>query len=72
MTEVKAEGNILNSEKYPDIKDNTINLAIPCHTDEEEKQTIDSFKSVCNIDQFNQFRIKHHLNGYFTVFQQKL
>jgi hypothetical protein len=31
MTEVKAEGNILNPKKYPDILGNTVNLVIPCH-----------------------------------------
>lgn len=36
MTEVLAEGNILNSVKYPQIKDNTLNFLIPCHSKEEE------------------------------------
>jgi hypothetical protein len=30
MTEVKTEGNILNSKKYPEIKDDTLNFVLPC------------------------------------------
>jgi hypothetical protein len=71
MTEVKAEGNILNPKKYPDILDNTLNLIIPCHTEQEENLTVKRFSAVCDIAQYRQLKIKHHLNGYFTVFQQK-
>ncbi len=31
MTEVKAGGNILNPNQYPQIGDNTLNFAVPCH-----------------------------------------
>ncbi len=31
MTEVKAEGNLLNTKKYPEIKENTISLIVPRH-----------------------------------------
>ncbi|MDR2171224.1 MAG: hypothetical protein LBP59_13860 [Planctomycetaceae bacterium] len=72
MTEVRAEGNILNTKKYPTIKDNTINLIIPCHNKQDEELTIQRFSSVCVIAQIRQLKIKHHLNGYFTVFQQDL
>jgi hypothetical protein len=70
MTEVKAEGNILNPKKYPDILDNTLNLIIPCHTEQEENLTVERFAAVCDIAQYRLLKIKHHLNGYFTVFQQ--
>ena len=70
MTEVKAEGNILNAKKYPDILDNTINLLIPCHTEQEGKLTTKRFTAVFDLSQFKHFNIKHHLNGNFTVFQQ--
>jgi hypothetical protein len=69
MTEVKAEGNILNPKKYPEILDNTINLIIPCHTKQEEALTIKRFSAVLDLSQFQHLTIKHHLNGYFTVFQ---
>ena len=72
MTEVKTEGNILNSRKYPDIKDNTINLIVPCHSDQDQELAIRRLSSVCTADQFTLLKIKHHLNGYFLVFQQNL
>ena len=31
MTEVKAGGNILNHNQYPQINENTLNFAVPCH-----------------------------------------
>jgi hypothetical protein len=70
MTEVKAEGNILNAKKYPDILDNTINLLIPCYTEQEDDLTTKRFTAVFDLSQFKHFNIKHHLNGNFTVFQQ--
>jgi hypothetical protein len=72
MTEANAEGNILNSEKYPDIKDNTINLVVPCHSDQDEKLAKKRFTTVCEVNQFTILKIKHHLNGYFLVFQQSI
>lgn len=68
MTEVKPEGNILNSKQYPEIKDNTLNLVIPCHEEEDEKSINKRF-STLNLAQVKHFKIKHHLNGYFLVFQ---
>ena len=38
MTEVKVEGNILNSKKYPQILDDTLNFVLPCHDDNEESK----------------------------------
>ena len=70
MTGVKAEGNILNPKKYPDISNNTINLIIPCHKKQDETLTVKRFSTVFDLSQFRQFTIKHHLNGDFTVFQQ--
>ncbi|MEW6196699.1 MAG: hypothetical protein AB1521_16245 [Bacteroidota bacterium] len=75
MTEVKSEGNILNSKKYPQIKDNTLNFILPCHNETGEKETTDKFKSIfgrSEIKQFEIFKIKHHFNGYFLVFQTKI
>ena len=71
MTEVKAEGNILNPKKYPDILDNTINLMIPCHEEQKEVLTLKRFSAVFDLSHFKCFKIKHHLNGNFTVFQQQ-
>ncbi len=75
MTEVKSEGNILNTNKYPDIKDNTMNLVMPCHNKKEEIDTLKKFSSVFSkseIKHFSIFKIKHHFNGYFLVFQTKV
>lgn len=72
MTEVKAEGNILNSTKYPEISDNTLNFILPCHNDDEEsavRERIDIVFSKKEIRQFTIFKIKHHFNGYFLVIQ---
>lgn len=75
MTEVKAEGNILNPKKYPEIKDNTLNLVLPCHNDEEEKNILRKAEIVfgqSGLDQFKIFKIKHHFNGYFLVLQNSI
>ncbi len=75
MTEVKAEGNILNTKKYPEIKGNTINLIVPRHTQKDEDLSLKKFASIYSestIKQFNIFNVKHLLNGYFTVFQGEL
>ncbi len=39
MTEIKAEGNILNPKKYPSILDNTINFIVPYHS-ETDRETV--------------------------------
>ncbi|MCC7223330.1 MAG: hypothetical protein IT273_06365 [Chitinophagales bacterium] len=75
MTEVKAEGNILNTKKYPEIKDNTISLIVPRHNDEDEGLAQKRFAHIYSesiLKQFEIFNIKHLLNGYFTVFQGEL
>jgi hypothetical protein len=75
MTEVKAEGNILNTKKYPEIKGNTINLIVPRHTQKDEDLSLKKFASIYSestIKQFDIFNVKHLLNGYFTVFQREL
>ncbi|MGD0037045.1 MAG: hypothetical protein ABSC53_07110 [Bacteroidota bacterium] len=76
MTEVLAEGNILNSTKYPQIKDNTLNFLIPCHSTEEEnlhrkrmKQAFSEFGVGSLLKNFDIFTLKHLLNGPFLVFQ---
>jgi len=75
MTEAKAEGNILNSKKYPEIEDDTLNLVLPCHDDETEEMLRLRFETVFGkktMKQFEIFRFKHHFNGYFLTFQQKI
>lgn len=72
--EVKAEGNILNSNKYPEIKDNTLNFVLPCHDDDEKADSLKKMQIVFggDLDSFRIFKTKHHFNGYFLVFQTDL
>lgn len=75
MTEAKAEGNILSTAKYPEIEDDTLNLVLPCHDDETEKLLKSKFEKVFGktaTKQFKIFKFKHHFNGYFLAFQQKI
>lgn len=75
LTEVKPEGNILNSRMYPDILDDTINLVVPYHTDEERESAISKMDLVFeqqDVEQIRVFSIKHPFNGWFVVFQTDL
>jgi hypothetical protein len=79
MTEVKAEGNILNQNQYPEIIENTLNFAVPCHNEAEQKLHIDRMKgafeqmNVSNLfSQIEIFTLQHHFNGPFLIFQTNL
>jgi len=75
MTEVKAEGNILNPKKYPEIKDDTLNFILPCHDEKQERDTRKKLEQVFSkreLQDFSIFKIKHHFNGYFIVIQTEL
>ena len=76
MTEVLAEGNLLNSTKYPRIKDNTLNFLVPCYNNQDEllhrkrMQKAFSEQGYGSLrNNFEVFVIKHLLNGPFLVFQ---
>ncbi len=72
MTEVKTEGNILNSRQYPDILDNTLNLVVPCHDIGEENLQDKKMDEVFGKKRFSNllhFKVKHPLNGHFLVYQ---
>ncbi|MDQ3010235.1 MAG: hypothetical protein M3X11_05995 [Acidobacteriota bacterium] len=71
MTEVKAEGNILNTIKYPEILDNTLNFVLPSHDESEDRLNLDKMNVVFDdLNGFEIFHIKHPFNGKFFVFQQ--
>jgi hypothetical protein len=71
MTEVKAEGNILNQKKYPEILPNTLNFILPSH--DEDDLNVDKMSVVFgDLAPFKIFPIKHHFNGNFLVFQQTI
>jgi hypothetical protein len=75
MTEVKAEGNILNDKKYPEILDNTLNLVLPYHQETDRTNALRRMAAVfteSELSEFEEIKLKHHFNGYFTVFQAKL
>ena len=79
MTEVKAGANILNPNQYPQIGDNTLNFAIPCHNNTEHIQQHSkmriAFEQVGCSDLFRQmdfFTLQHHFNGKFLIVQTYL
>ncbi len=79
MTGVKAGANILNPNQYPQIGDNTLNFAVPCHDDTEQSQQHRklrvAFEQMGCSDLFAQmevFTLQHHFNGKFLVFQANL
>lgn len=79
MTEVKAGGNILNQNQYPQIGENTLNFAAPCHNEAEQKLLIDRMKiafeqvNITNLfSEIEIFTLRHHFNGPFLVFQTNL
>lgn len=75
MTEVKAEGNILNTKKYPEIKDDTLSFVLPCHSEEQERESRKKLAMVFSkseLQSFTIFKMKHHFNGYFLVLQTTL
>ena len=79
MTEVKAGANILNPNQYDQIGDNTLNFAVPCHSDAEGNQQHSkmraAFEQMGCSDLFTQtevFILQHHFNGKFLVFQAQL
>ena len=75
MTEVMAEGNLLNPKRYPEILDDSLNFLFPVDSNEEERNIIDKFNSVFSRKEqkeFKIFKVKHYFNGYFLVFQTAL
>lgn len=46
MTEVKAEGNILNQTKYPEISDNTLNFVLPSDSFDDDQLNFDKMRVV--------------------------
>ncbi|MCL4511966.1 MAG: hypothetical protein M1470_12970 [Bacteroidetes bacterium] len=72
MTEVKSEGNVLNSKQYRDILDNSLNLIVPCHDLDEEKLQDERMEEVFGkkrLSNLHRVKVKHPLNGYFIAFQ---
>ncbi|TAE32659.1 MAG: hypothetical protein EAZ92_01455 [Candidatus Kapaibacterium sp.] len=75
MTEVKAEGNILNARKYPEFRDNTLTFVVPCHDDNIHQQEIEKMLKAFGEKRFRALRVflvKHHFNGHFLAFEAQL
>jgi hypothetical protein len=72
MTGVEAQGNILSTKQYPELRDNTLNLVLPCDNHSDEETIAACLQLVFEeheLNQLNRFKIKHHFNGYFFVLQ---
>ena len=79
MTDVKAGANLLNPNQYPQIGDNTLNFAVPCHDGEEERLHIHRMQTAFRqmdashlYSQMRVFLLQHHYNGNFLIFQTNL
>ena len=79
MTEVKAGANVLNPRQYPQIGDNTLNFIVPCHDNSDQDQQYTKVKFAfeemeCEnlMLEMEVFRLQHHFNGKFLVFQIQL
>lgn len=75
MTEVKPEGNILNSKQYPEILADSLNFVVPYHSEEEKAGAFEKMQIVMGksgIKKFKTFSLKHPLNDWFIVFQANL
>ena len=70
MTQARKEGNILSSRSYPKIKDDTINLVLPCDSEDDKIERMTHIRqalSSSELDQGAKFTITHHFNGDFYV-----
>ena len=70
MTEVKKEGNILNSRSYPDIRDKTLNFVIPYHSSDDiawRQKHLHSALSRSELATGVESDISHPFNGDFYV-----
>lgn len=79
MTEAETRANILNPNQYPQIVENTLNFAVPCHNENEQNLQIKkmkiAFEEMGCVNLFSQmdvFNIQHHFNGNFLIFQANL
>lgn len=79
MTEVKAGANILNPNQYPQIGDNTLSFAVPCHGSADQDQAknkmrvaFEEMKCSSLFSRLDIFSLQHHFNGNFLVFQTSL
>ncbi len=79
MTQVERGANLLNPNQYPQIGDNTMNFAVPCHDEAEKELHIHrmqtAFRQMDALHLYSQmgvFLLQHHYNGNFLIFQTNL
>jgi len=75
MTEAKSEGNILNPQLYPKVKDNTLSLVAPADSPaatEKVKEYLRLAISQSELAQGETFIITHPFNGDFFVLSYSL
>ena len=75
LADVKPEANILNSNHYPQILDDTLNFVCPYHSEDEKEELISKMDFVLGNGEFINLKIiqiKHPFNGPFLVFQSGL
>ena len=79
MTEVKAGANLMNPNQYPQISDNTLSFAVPCHDEDGERLHIHQMQTAFRqmglshlYSQMDVFLLQHHYNGNFLIFQTNL
>ena len=75
LTEVKPEGNILDSKQYPEILDDSINFLAPYYSEQEQAGILEKMEVAMGKDamkKFKTFSLKHPLNGWFVVFQTNI
>ncbi|MDE0041039.1 MAG: hypothetical protein OXT74_03320 [Candidatus Poribacteria bacterium] len=77
--EVKAGANLLNPNQYPQIGDNTLNFAVPCHNEAEQELHVHRMQTAFRqmnlshlYSQMDIFPLQHHFNGIFLIFQTNL
>lgn len=71
LVEVKPQANILNSNQYPEILDDTLNFVSPFYSEDEKENSVLNMKSVMG-QKLKTFEVKHPFNGHFLVFQTSL
>lgn len=68
--EVKPEANILDSDRYSEIRDNTLNLLLPYESAAEKQSIISRFDTLVRpVSNAGVLSIKNPLNGDFILFQ---
>ncbi len=75
MTEAANEGNILNPQLYPEVKDNTLSLVAPADSPaatEKIKRHLQMAISQCELSKGEEFTVTHPFNGDFFVLSYSL